>query len=144
MPSRRSPSALVSSLPRRVSPKRTSVATAQLPDEIVADANAVLSAVIGGRELGVGNDQTRADELGYTIVALMTKADLYRLVDDLPDDAVEDTAVLLKRITLRQLDPAQAWVWTDQWQEQLRGSFADLEAGRIQRFDNGEDFLAAL
>jgi hypothetical protein len=74
----------------------------------------------------------------------MTKADLYRLVDDLPDDAVEDTAVLLKRITLRQLDPAQAWVWTDQWQEQLRGSFADLEAGRIQRFDNGEEFLAAL
>jgi hypothetical protein len=127
------------------------VATSQLPDEIVADANAVLSAVIGGRarlvlieELGVGNDQTRADELGYTIDALMTKADLYRLVDDLPDDAVEDTAVLLKRITLRQLDPAQAWVWTDQWQEQLRGSFADLEAGRIQRFDNGEEFLAAL
>lgn len=75
---------------------------------------------------------------------LMTKADLYRLVDDLPEDAVEDTAVLLKRITLRQLDPAQAWVWTEHWQEQLRGSFADLEAGRTQHFDTAEEFMAAL
>ena len=83
-------------------------------------------------------------DLGCTLVDLMTKADLYRLVDALPDDALDDTAVLLKRITLHQLDPAQAWIWTDQWQEQLRGSFADLEAGRTQHFDNGEDFLAAM
>lgn len=74
----------------------------------------------------------------------MTKADLYHLVDDLPEDAVEATAVLLKRITLRQLDPGQAWVWTEHWQEQLTGSFGDLEAGRTQHFDTGEDFLAAL
>ena len=38
---------------------------------------------------------------------LMTRVDLYRLVDDLPDDTVDDTALVLKMIMRRQLDPAQ-------------------------------------
>jgi len=75
---------------------------------------------------------------------LMARGDLYRSVDDLPDDTVDDTALVLKMIMRRQLDPAQTWVWTEQWQEQLRGSFGDLEAGRSQHFDTGEDLLAAL
>ena len=74
----------------------------------------------------------------------MTKAELYHLVDELPDDAVAGTAVLLKRIAHRQLDPDQAWVWSDEWQEQLRESVADLKAGRTRHFDSGEDFLATL
>ena len=74
----------------------------------------------------------------------MSKAELHHLIDQLPDDAVEGTAMLLRRITLRQIDPDQAWVWTDQWQEQLRASFADVAAGRTQRFENGEDLLASL
>ncbi len=42
-----------------------------------------------------------------------------------------------------QLDPDQAWVWTAEWQEQLRSSLADLEAGRTQRFGTSEEFLAS-
>lgn len=55
----------------------------------------------------------------------MTKADLHHLVDSLPDEAVDGAALLLQRVLLRQVDPAQAWVWTDDWQDQLRSSLAD-------------------
>lgn len=74
----------------------------------------------------------------------MTKTELHSLVDELPEDVLDGTAILLKRIVLGQLNPDQAWVWTDDWQDRLRGSFADLEAGRTQRFESGEDFMAAL
>ena len=74
----------------------------------------------------------------------MTKSELYELVDHLPDDTVAGTAALLKRIALRQLDPDQAWVWTEEWQGQLRASAADLKHGRTRLYDNGEDLLAAL
>jgi len=74
----------------------------------------------------------------------VTKADLHQLVDELPDEAVESTAVLLERIRLHQFDPNQAWIWSEQWQQQLRGSFADVGEGRTQRFDNGDDLLTSL
>lgn len=74
----------------------------------------------------------------------MTKADLHQLIDSLPDEAVDGAALLLQRVILRQVDPAQAWVWTEHWQDQLRSSLADLAAGRTLRFDNGDDFLASL
>ena len=74
----------------------------------------------------------------------MTKADLHHLVDSLPDDAVDGAALLLQRVIIGQVDPAQAWVWTTEWQDQLRQSLADLAAGHAQRFGSGEDFLASL
>jgi len=74
----------------------------------------------------------------------VTKADLHHLVDELPDDAIESTAVLLQRIRLHQFDPDQAWVWSEWWQEQLRGAFADVAQGRTQRFDTGEELVASL
>jgi len=74
----------------------------------------------------------------------MTKADLHQLVDSLPDEAVDGAALLLQRVMLGQVDPAQAWVWTAEWQDQLRQSLADLATGRTQRFDSDEDFLASL
>jgi hypothetical protein len=74
----------------------------------------------------------------------MTKADLHQLIDSLPDEAVDGAALLLQRVMLGQVDPAQAWVWTAEWQDQLRQSLADLATGRTQRFDSDEDFLASL
>lgn len=74
----------------------------------------------------------------------MTKADLYQLVDQLPDDVVASMAMLLKRITSRQLDPDQMWVWSQWWQDQLRASFADLSEGRTQRFETSGDLLASM
>jgi hypothetical protein len=51
---------------------------------------------------------------------------------------------LLERLLRGQVDPDQAWVWSAEWQERLRSSLADLEAGRTQRFSTSEEFLASL
>jgi hypothetical protein len=74
----------------------------------------------------------------------MTKTDLHRLVDELPDDTIPGVHVLLQRVIRRQVDPSQAWVWTDEWQAKLIASVADLDAGRVQHYGTSEDFLRAL
>ena len=56
----------------------------------------------------------------------MTKADLHQLVEALPDEAVEGAGFFLKRVLRGEVDPEQAWVWTAEWQDQLRSSLADL------------------
>jgi hypothetical protein len=74
----------------------------------------------------------------------MTKADLHELVDELPDEALDGAALFLRRLVAGQVDPDQAWAWTEEWQGQLRSSLADLAAGRTQRFCSTEDFLTSL
>ncbi|MGH9062576.1 MAG: hypothetical protein ACRDZQ_08030 [Acidimicrobiales bacterium] len=74
----------------------------------------------------------------------MTKADLHRLVDALPDESVEGAGLLLEGVLRHQVDPDQAWVWTAEWQDQIRSSLADLAAGRTRHFDSGDAFLASL
>jgi hypothetical protein len=74
----------------------------------------------------------------------MTKADLHQLVDALPDEAVEGAGLLLERVLRGEVDPGQAWVWSAEWQDQLRSSLADLAEGRTRSFDSGGDFLASL
>ena len=74
----------------------------------------------------------------------MTRADLHQLVDALPDEAVEGAGHFLKRVVRGEVDPDQAWVWTTEWQDQLRSSLAELAGGRTRRFDSSDDFLASL
>ena len=74
----------------------------------------------------------------------MTKADLHQLVDALPDEAVEGAGLFLERVLRGEVDPGQAWVWSAEWQDQLRSSLADLAEGRTRTFDSGDDFLASL
>ena len=42
----------------------------------------------------------------------MTKAELHKLIDELPDTAVEGAGVLLRGIVKGPIDPDQAWFWT--------------------------------
>jgi hypothetical protein len=74
----------------------------------------------------------------------MTKADLHQLVDALPDEAVEGAGLFLERVLRGEVDPGQAWVWSAEWQDQVRSSLADLAEGRTRSFDSGDDFLASL
>jgi hypothetical protein len=74
----------------------------------------------------------------------MTKADLHQLVDALPDEAVEGAGFFLKRVLRGDVDPDQAWIWTTEWQDQLRSSLAELAEGRTRRFDSSAEFLASL
>jgi hypothetical protein len=43
-----------------------------------------------------------------------------------------------------RIDPAQAWFWTREWQQQERQADEDLAAGRVTRYEDDEQFLAAL
>ncbi len=74
----------------------------------------------------------------------MTKADLHRLVDRLPDQAVDGAAVLLEEISDGRIDPEQTGFWTRDWQDKEREADDDLAAGRITRYESDEEFLAAL
>lgn len=42
------------------------------------------------------------------------------------------------------IDATQAWFWTPEWQAKEREADADLAAGRSERFESDEEFLAAL
>ena len=74
----------------------------------------------------------------------MTKADLYRLIDELPDDAVAGTAAFLEQVVRGGIHPEQAWFWTPAWQEGEREAEADIAAGRFERFESDDAFLAHL
>jgi hypothetical protein len=74
----------------------------------------------------------------------MTKAELHRMVDRLPDQAVDGVAILLGEMTDGRIDPEQAWFWTREWQQREREADEDLAAGRVTRYESDEQFLAAL
>jgi hypothetical protein len=38
----------------------------------------------------------------------------------------------------------QRWFWTERWQKMEREADADIAAGRVERFDSAEDFIADL
>lgn len=42
------------------------------------------------------------------------------------------------------IDPTQAWFWTPEWQAGEREADEDIAAGRVERFESDEEFLAAL
>ena len=69
----------------------------------------------------------------------MTKAGLHEIVDQLLP-----RTVLLKRVAMHQLDPAQAWVWTDEWQAKLNAPLVDLQRERVKHYESSEEFLEAL
>ncbi|MEA2615166.1 MAG: hypothetical protein QOE72_949 [Chloroflexota bacterium] len=73
------------------------------------------------------------------------RSDLHRLVDELPDDAVDGAAVLLRSIKSRRIEPDQAWFWTPEWQEgerEVDEAIARGEHGTIYVSD--EEFISAL
>ena len=42
------------------------------------------------------------------------------------------------------VNPSQAWFYSKQWQQMEREADEDIAAGRVERFESGEDFLATL
>lgn len=74
----------------------------------------------------------------------VTKAELHKLVDDLPDAAVDGAGVILSEIAAGRIDPDQAGFWTHEWQENEREADDDLAGGRSTRYYSDEEFLAAL
>lgn len=56
------------------------------------------------------------------------------------------TTVLIRdgRRLARIVPEEDAWVYSPVWQEKLREAEADLAAGRVQRFDDDDEFLGHL
>ncbi len=74
----------------------------------------------------------------------MTKAELHKLIDELPDNAVDGAGVFLLEIAAGRIDADQAWFWTREWQAKEREADADLAAGRSTTYESDDDFLVAL
>jgi hypothetical protein len=86
----------------------------------------------------------RTDEPGWCENRSVTRAELHKMIDELPDNAVDGAGVLLRGIINGPLDPDQAWFWTPDWQRKEHEADADKAAGKADRFDSDDDFLAAL
>src|SRR5262249_42870740 len=56
------------------------------------------------------------------------------------------TTVLIRdgRRLARIVPEEDAWIYSPAWQEKLREAEADLAAGRVQRFDDDDEFLGHL
>ncbi len=74
----------------------------------------------------------------------MTRAELHKLVDELPDGAVEGAGVLLRGIIEGPVDPDQAWFWTPEWQAGEREADAELAEGPGVVYRSTDDFIAHL
>ncbi|MGI8549358.1 MAG: hypothetical protein ACR2PL_00975 [Dehalococcoidia bacterium] len=74
----------------------------------------------------------------------MTNAELHHLVDELPDDAVDRGAVLLKRVALWQPDSDQAWFWTPEWLDGELEADAEVAIGGGLVYESEADLIAAL
>lgn len=44
----------------------------------------------------------------------------------------------------KTIDAAQAWFWTPEWQTGEREASADIASGRVDVYENDDDFLASL
>ena len=55
---------------------------------------------------------------------------------------IVDGGILLR--PMKVIDASQAWFWTPEWQEGERQADEDLAAGRFDRYESDEEFLAAL
>jgi hypothetical protein len=74
----------------------------------------------------------------------VTKAELHKLVDELPETAVEGAGVLLRGIIKGPVDPDQAWFWTPEWQSGEREADAEIAEGAGAVFHSTDEFIAHL
>jgi hypothetical protein len=77
-------------------------------------------------------------------IRFVTRAELHRLVEELPETAVDGAGVLLRGLRDGPIDPDQVWFWTSEWQRRENEAEADKAAGNSDRYASDQDFLAAL
>jgi antitoxin MazE len=50
----------------------------------------------------------------------------------------------IELIPQHAIDASQAWFWSERWQAMEREADEDIAAGRVRRFESGDEFLAEL
>lgn len=63
-------------------------------------------------------------------------------VGDYVEVAVTDEGLVLK--AKQVIDKSQAYFWSADWQQAEREAQADLDAGRVRRFDSVDELIADL
>jgi AbrB family looped-hinge helix DNA binding protein len=61
--------------------------------------------------------------------------------DSVEVEVVRDGILLRPK---KEIDSTQAWFWTPRWQALEAQATADITAGRVEKFETDEDFLASL
>ncbi|MBF6604239.1 MAG: AbrB/MazE/SpoVT family DNA-binding domain-containing protein [Chloroflexi bacterium] len=61
---------------------------------------------------------------------------------DLVEVVIEDGSIVLR--PKRLIEASQAWFWTDAWQAGEREASADIDAGRVTRYESGDELLRSL
>ncbi len=62
--------------------------------------------------------------------------------DDLVFRINEKGELVIDRVLT--IPPDQAWFWTERWQKMEREAQADIEAGRVSRYEDAESAIEAL
>lgn len=76
-----------------------------------------------------------------TIPAGIRRAARLEVGDPVEFELVADGILLRPR---KVIDSTQAWFWEAKWQAGERRADEDIAAGRLERFESDEEFLAAL
>lgn len=77
----------------------------------------------------------------WTIPAEIRRVARIEEGDVLEAEIVQDGILLRVR---KVIDASQAWFWAPEWQRGEREADADLAAGRSDRYEGDQEFLAAL
>jgi len=93
------------------------------------------------KTVGKGHVTTVRAKGQVTIPAGIRQAARLEEGDPVEVEVVAD-GILLRPMKL--IDASQAWFWTPEWQAGERQADADIAAGRVDRYDSDEEFLAAL
>ncbi|OIN99858.1 hypothetical protein COY52_11450 [Candidatus Desantisbacteria bacterium CG_4_10_14_0_8_um_filter_48_22] len=63
-------------------------------------------------------------------------------IGDLLEARVKGDEVLLKPV--KTISKDQAWFWTERWQKMEKEAQEDIDAGRVEEFNNIDDLIKAL
>jgi len=120
---------------------------AQAPeDEFASRAEAV-------RVLSQELERRRSEATNLFADTLRQFDTLIERVLALPEDVAAEREVLLAEIRerrawvyarMREVNPDQAWFWTEEWQRGERQADRDIAAGKAHRFETDEEFFTYL
>jgi hypothetical protein len=75
----------------------------------------------------------------------VTKTELHRLIDELPDEAIGGISTLVRKVVVGEIDPDQLWFWTPEWQAKEREVDESIRRGNRGTIHLSDDeFLSSL
>ncbi|GAB4485373.1 MAG: hypothetical protein Fur0016_10510 [Anaerolineales bacterium] len=87
--------------------------------------------------------KTRLRSKGQVTLPAEIRAQLnLREGDDLAFSLNEQGQVVISRLEV--IPPGQAWFWKEHWQKMEKEAQADIESGRVHRYQNVDDAVADL